>query len=155
MLTLSQATNAILRAPTNATLLILDDDNPHVFFSSDTYLVFENINVATIGVWLSKPFSEDAFVDYAAIGGSATPGSDYVPTSGTLHFLPGQTNKTFFLTLFNDTLSEPDETVHLTLSNLVGAGAGATTEADAVIYDDDRGPRLSLSSLNGNQHFQA
>jgi len=154
MLTLSQATNAILRAPTNATLLILDDDDPHVFFSSDTYPVFENINVATIGVWLSKPFSKDAFVDYAAIGGTATPGSDYVPTSGTLHFLPGQTNKTFFITLFNDTVGEPDEIVHLTLSNLVGASPGATTEADLVIYDDDRGPRLRGPRLIAGQHFQ-
>src|SRR5206468_8900527 len=103
----------------------------------------------------SKPFSHEVFVDYAAFGGTAAPGSDYVPTSGTLHFLPGQTNKSFFLTLFNDALSEPDETVHLTLSNFVGATPGATTEADVVIYDDDRGPRLSASRLSASQHFQA
>ncbi len=154
-LTLTNATNAILGLPAAATLVIVDDDNPLVFFSSQTYPVFENIGVARVSVWLSKPFPRGVNVQYAAIGGTAAPGSDYAPTSGTLQFLPGQTNNSFFVTILPDTQAEPDETIHLTFGQIDGATPGATTEADVVIYDDDRGPRVSATRLTAGGHFQA
>jgi PKD repeat protein len=141
-LSMTNLTNAVFGLPAQATLTILDDDMPFVFFSATNFGVFENSGVAVITVWLSKPFGQEVFADYIALGGSAAPGIDYIPSTGTLQFAPTQTNKTFLVTLFNDGQVEPDETIHLTLNNIVGASGGSQLEADIVLYDDDGAPRL-------------
>ena len=41
--------------------------------------------------------------------GTATAGSDYVPTNGIMTFLPGQTNQTITVKVMGDFLKEPDE----------------------------------------------
>lgn len=154
-LRLTNATNAILIAPTNATLTILDDDQPSVFFSASVYPVLENAGVATINVWLNKSFSQTVTVDFIAFGGSATPGGDYTPVpSTTFIFAPGTTNKTAFVVIANDSEIEPDETVHLLLENVTGAMLGTPATAEVLIYDDERPPRLLAPRLTTNGVFQ-
>ena len=46
------------------------------------------------------------------------------PTSGTFTFGPTVTQQTFTVTILNDFVIEPDETVTLTLSNPVAVGTG-------------------------------
>ena len=154
-LVLDGATNAVVGVPAEATVTILDDDNPLVFFSASTYEAFENAGVVTVSVWLSKRFGQDVAVDYTALGGSATPGSDYVPVTGTLQFLAGQTNKSFFVTLFNDMAAEPDETIHLVLSSPFRASLGARAEAEIRVLDDERPPRFVTAVVDGAGRFKA
>ncbi|MCQ6473432.1 Calx-beta domain-containing protein, partial [Vibrio parahaemolyticus] len=59
-------------------------------------------------------------VNYATGNGTATAGSDYVGTSGTLTFANGVTSKTFVVRIKNDKLAEGNETVILTLSAPTG-----------------------------------
>ena len=56
-------------------------------------------------------------VDYATANGTATAGSDYLPTSGTLGFPAGVSTRTITVTVIGDGFREPSETFALNLSN--------------------------------------
>ena len=60
-------------------------------------------------------------VDYATADGTATAGSDYTATSGTLTFQPGDTTKTVSVPITDDTVDDGGETLTLTLSSASGA----------------------------------
>ena len=66
----------------------------------------------------------------------ATEGKDYAAASGTLTFAPGDTSKTFTVTLNDDDVKEKDETFTIQLANPVNA---TLTDATAIgtIDDDD------------------
>ena len=81
-------------------------------------------------------------VNYATANGTATAGSDYTATSGTLTFAAGETTKTVSVPVLGDTSVESDETFTLTLSNPAGATLGAAASATATIVNDDGGANL-------------
>ena len=60
-------------------------------------------------------------VDYATADGTATAGSDYTATSGTLTFQPGDTTKTVSVPITDDTVDDGGETLTLTLNSASGA----------------------------------
>ena len=88
-------------------------------------------------------------VDYATSDGSATAGSDYTATSGTLTFTTGQTSKTIPVPLIDDALNEADETFTLTLSNATVALTDAT--ATGTIFDDDPEPSVSIADASASE----
>jgi hypothetical protein len=79
--------------------------------------------------------------------GTASAGSDYAATSGTLSFGAGVTSLSFQVPVTNDTQDEANETVNLTLSN-PGGGAVLGTRRTAVltIVDNDTGGTLSFGA---------
>ena len=102
-------------------------------------------------VRLSQTSTITLRVRYATVAGTAQAGSDFVTTSGTLTFVPGQTSKTVTVPVKGDTQQEANETFKVRLSNPTGA-----TLADAVglgtILNDD-GPVLKINAvaqLEGN-----
>lgn len=132
---LSAATGAVIDPlAAETTVLITDDDpTPTVQFSATNYTVTESAGQATITVNLSAPSGLLVTVDYATSNGTATAPGDYNPAFGTLEFAPGQTSKTFNVTVKNDGAAEPDETVNLTLSNPANATLGANSTATLTI----------------------
>jgi len=77
-------------------------------------------------------------VQYATSDGTASAGLDYSSASGTLAFADGETKKTLTLTSLQDSASEADETVVLSLTNPQnGAAVGAPNQSTVVIGDDD------------------
>ena len=72
-------------------------------------------------VTLSRAPSGTVRVDYATADGTATAGSDYTATSGTLTFAAGETEKTVSVPVLDDAHDEGSETLTLTLSNPSGA----------------------------------
>jgi hypothetical protein len=93
-------------------------------------------NDASFEVTLSGPTPVRVTVAYATANGTATAGSDYTATAGTLVFAPGQTSKIVSVPITGDTTFEPNETFTLTLSNPVNATLGTAT-ATATITNDD------------------
>ncbi|BBL74931.1 Calx-beta domain-containing protein [Methylomagnum ishizawai] len=69
-------------------------------------------------ITLSKAPTEAITVDYATQDGTATAGSDYTATSGTLTFQPGQLTQTLMVPVIGDNVREATETLGLTLGNL-------------------------------------
>jgi Calx-beta domain/RTX calcium-binding nonapeptide repeat (4 copies) len=91
---------------------------------------------ANFTVSLAKASPLRVSVAYATANGTATAGSDYTATSGTLVFAPGQTSKTVAVPIVGDTAFESDETFTLTLSNPVNATLGAATATGTITNDD-------------------
>ncbi|MBU8874849.1 hypothetical protein KQ910_13820 [Reyranella sp. MMS21-HV4-11] len=78
-------------------------------------------------------------VAYSTANGTATAGSDYTATSGTLTFAAGETSKTVHVDIGGDTASEANETFTVRLSNASGATIADAT-AVGTIVDDDHEP---------------
>ena len=75
-------------------------------------------------VALSAASGETVTVDYATADGTATAGTDYAASSGTLFFAAGETERTVAVQALSDEAAEGDETLTLTLSNPSGAVIG-------------------------------
>ena len=108
---------------------------PRVSFSSATYSVTESAGTATITVTLDARSLLPATVNYATSNGTATAPSDYLTSTGTLTFAPGATTATFTVTIVNNPIVEPNETVTLTLSAPGNAVLGPPNPATLIIID--------------------
>ncbi|MCZ8249461.1 MULTISPECIES: Calx-beta domain-containing protein [unclassified Microcystis] len=84
---------------------------------------------------LSNASSQTISVNYATSNGTATAGSDYTATIGTLTFAPGVTSQVLNIPILNDSLNEADETFTLTLSSPTNAALGTQTAATTTITD--------------------
>ena len=95
----------------------------------------------TFTVSLSAVSDEPVTIHYATQDGTAIAGEDYLATSGTLTFAPGETTKTITVEVLGDTTPEPTETFYVLLS---GASANASIAAfyyaSGGILDDDGYP---------------
>ena len=83
-------------------------------------------------VTLDKAESRTVTVDYATADDTATAGSDYTATSGTLTFEGGTTSKTITVPIADDESEESDETFTLTLSNPSYAELGRSTATGTI-----------------------
>lgn len=90
-------------------------------------------------VTLDKAAAGPVTVAYSTADGTATAGSDYVATNGTLTFTAGETSKTVHVDISGDTVFEGNETFAVTLSNASGASLADAT-AVGTIVNDDRAP---------------
>ena len=95
-------------------------------------------------VTLSRAPSGTVTVDYATSDGTATAGSDYTATSGSLTFAAGETAKTVSVPVLNDAHDEGSETLTLTLSNPSGAYLEDGT-ATGTINNSDLMPQAWLA----------
>jgi subtilisin-like proprotein convertase family protein len=100
---------------------------------------------ASFPVTLSIVSGFQADVDYATVAGTATAGSDYQSSSGTLAFAPGQTTKQVDVTVNADVVAEGDETFTVGLSAPLNATILGATGV-GTITDDDAGPKLSIGN---------
>ena len=95
-------------------------------------------------VSLSAASSQQVTVEYATSGGTATSGTDFSETSGTLTFAANETSKTVSVATTEDSDDEADEAFTLTLSNPTNATLGDAT-ATGTINDDDESPPLTAT----------
>ena len=95
-------------------------------------------SLATFTVRLSASAALPVTVAYATRDGSATvANSDYVATSGTLTFRPGETTKTVSVTVNGDTTLESDEVFSLDLTNPSRGATILTPTATCTILKDE------------------
>ena len=95
-------------------------------------------------VTLSRAPSGTVTVGYATSDGTATAGSDYTATSGTLTFAAGETAKTVPVPVLDDNHDEGSETLTLTLSNPSGAYLADGT-ATGTITNTDHMPQAWIA----------
>jgi Calx-beta domain-containing protein len=87
-------------------------------------------------VSLSGPLPDPATVDYATADGTATAGTDYVATSGTVTFAPGTTTQTVAVAIVGDATAEAEETFSLALSAAAGAVLVDASATGTITNDD-------------------
>ena len=89
----------------------------------------------------------NATVNFATTDGTATAGSDYIATSGTLTFTSGgPLTQTITVQVIGDTVVEPDETFFVNLSSPVGATILDGQGQGTIINDD--APALPTITIN-------
>jgi hypothetical protein len=141
-------TTADLDIGTNGTnnFTIFDDDNtPEVGFGSITSFHNEAAGTVNIQIVRSGNTFPAVSVDYQLriVGGSGTATNtvDYTYASGTATFASGATNFNMQLTIIDDLLDEPDETVIFELFNPVACDIDPPLkEHTATIVDNDSPP---------------
>jgi hypothetical protein len=127
------------------TVTILDNDGPGTIdLSAASYSVIESAGFATVSVTRNGNPMLSVSVDYATSDGSATAGSDYTDSSGTVTFGVGETTKTFQVPVNDDQDFEGDESLNVTLSNpqnltnpAQAPNLGPNSPAPLTIVDDD------------------
>lgn len=121
-------------------------------------LVNEGAGYAVYTVTLSAPSTTPVTVSYGTTDGTATAGSDYTATTGTVSFPPGATTQTIVVPILNDGTFEGPETFTLNLgaptNATLGTGSVTTTVTDdgngSGGTDDDR-PTLHVNDVTVNE----
>jgi len=144
---LSGAVNASV-ADAQGQVTITDDDAPPSITVNDASLAEGDAGVTTapFTVTLSTASARTVTVAYATAAGTATAGSDYTTTSGTLTFSPGETSKEVGVAVVGDVTDEPNETFTLDLSSPSNATI-ADAQGVGTILDDDGPPTLSIDDV--------
>jgi hypothetical protein len=140
-----------LTSPTNATIAVAqgtgtiqnDDAAPLPTLSISSVAANEGNSGPTpfgFTVTLSAASASTVTVNFATADGTATTASgDYVATSGTLTFAPGETSKPVTVTVNGDTSVEPNETFFVNLTSPTNATI-AVAQGTGTITDDDSPP---------------
>jgi hypothetical protein len=137
---------------------ILNDDVERLLTIGDVSVVEgtgAGSTVANVVVTLSaEPAAGNPVtVNYTTASGSATSGTDFTATSGTLTFVNGAAlTQTIAVPVTRDAIDESDEDFSLTLSTPVNATLGVPSTATGTILDDDTAtPSVnSISLAEGN-----
>ena len=127
----------------------ITDDDPTPTLSIDSPSVNEGDSSTRMLNWtvsLSAESGREVTVAYAqGTGGTATSGTDHTALAGgTLTFAPGDTEKTFGVSVNGDTDEEPNETVVATLSSATNATLSTATGTGTIVNDD--GVLVSIDS---------
>jgi gliding motility-associated-like protein len=111
---------------------------PEVNFTVASASGPESVTMVTIQAYLNYSHSSDVSVDYAVTGGTATNGVDYTLVPGTINIIAGMVTGTFTITVIDDALVEPDETIITGLSNpSPGVAIGSQNSYTYTIINDD------------------
>ena len=117
---------------------------------------------ATLMVTLSKPISGPVTVQYATASGTATSGSDFTNSIGTITFPTGSTRQSIDIPIIGDTISEADEVLNVRLMNVQttavdGASLSSSASVASITIVNDDGvappPRVTVSNptvIEGN-----
>ncbi len=112
-------------------------------FFGGSAVVGESAGTLTLSVRRSAGVQGTVSVDYATANGSATAGSDYTATSGTLTWLQGDAaDKSIAIPISDDATQEAGEQFGIELSNLVGATLDGSAQFNVTISAND-GPAPS------------
>jgi Ca2+-binding RTX toxin-like protein len=137
-LTLATGTGYTVGTTTAVTGTIINDDSLPIINLSGNQTIVEGLTSlqnVSYTVTLSNPSSQPITVNYATANGTATAGTDYTNTSGTLTFNSGVTSQVINIPILNDSINEANETFTLTLTNPTNATLGSGTTATTTITD--------------------
>ncbi|HUQ34402.1 MAG TPA: lamin tail domain-containing protein, partial [Pyrinomonadaceae bacterium] len=143
-----RVSNSTGTANSNTATITVNALNPGALqFNSATYSVNENGGSVTITVTRTGGSDGAVSINYATSNGSATSGSDYTATSGTLSYANSETSKTFSVPVIDDTTYEGNETVNLLLSSPTGgATLGSPSSAVLTIIENDPQPNQPIAT---------
>ena len=149
ILTLNAGTGYTVGAPASATGTILNDDLPTLTIN-DVTVNEGNAGTTnfTFTVSLSAPAGPGGVTfDIATANGTASAGVDYVANSLTGQTIPAGNSTYSFTVLVNgDTLSEPNKTFFVNVTNVTNAVVG-DAQGVGTITNDDPAPSLSINDV--------
>ncbi|MBB6628392.1 S8 family serine peptidase [Nocardioides sp. KIGAM211] len=132
---------------------IVDDDHPTTIAVGDATTDTED-HVVRFPVTLTGSYDSDTYtVHVATSDGTATAPQDYAAVDRTLTFGPGDARTKFVeVTVVDDAVDEPDETLGLTISDAESSATGTvaitTAQASGTIADNDATPTVSVGDAS-------
>ena len=150
IIALGAPTNATLGSPDVHTATILDDDPPPVAsFDIASQVGPEDIGAMVVKVQLDIQSLKDISVPFT-LGGTATEGvlADYTITPSPVSLPPGTTSVDIVITVNEDAVYEPDETVQVTMGVPSNATQGALTIHTATIREVAPPPTVYLDPVD-------
>lgn len=134
-----------LSSPTNCTVggaqpvtIVDDDGKPTVEFSSAASSGSEATTPAALAVTLSRTYTANVTVSYAAVGGTATGGGvDYTLNTGVATIAANTLSTSISIPINNDTSFESNETVVVRISSPTNAFLGSLTNHTFTIIDNE------------------
>ena len=129
-------------AAANVEVTITEDDTPALTIADAN--ATENDGEIIFTVRLNVASSLAVTADWTTADGTATQGTDYAETTGTLTFDALETEQTITVSLLDDALDEADETFTISLSNPANATL-EDAEATGTIADNDDTPALTIA----------
>lgn len=142
--TLTNATNSSIGGLSSQTVVIRDNDFAKVSLSADLDTVVEASTTVKLIATLNTPAVANASV-VLTYSGSASISTDFTLSKTAFQFKPGQLKDTILVTVINDLIPEPIQSVSFTLSNPFGIVLDATISKTLTIIDDD-----ALGIINSN-----
>jgi hypothetical protein len=114
----------------SATMLLGDNDaypSGTAGFTTGTSSVAENGGTHLVAVNIVGSPADTMTVSYRVSSGTATGGYDFTLANGLLTFPPGTTNLNIPISIYQDIIPEPAETIVLQLYNATGGNLGTST----------------------------
>lgn len=87
-------------------------------------------------VSLSNPSLKLVTVDFSTVGQTASIGTDFLNTSGTLSFAPGETSKNIVVSVLGDMIVEDDETFAVNLTGAINSSVLTSQGIGTIINND-------------------
>lgn len=138
-----------LHSPTNdaaigalAKTFVTIADNESTFYfrgataAASVFEAVEGSGKMPVTVIRQGSLATPAAVTIRTSDGSATGGVDYIPTTMTLSFAPGQGSQTIEIPVLNDSVMEAKESFFVSMSDAVGAQQGSWSWAAQIVDDD-------------------
>jgi hypothetical protein len=120
-----------------------------VRFANETTKVSEAANNVVLKVNRSGVSGGAVSVAYATADGTATAGTDYVATAGTLNWADGDTEvKTISVPIMHDNVSEAAKTFSVALSSPTGIALEAPSSVTVSVYENV--PAVPFVDISGN-----
>jgi Calx-beta domain-containing protein len=121
-----------------------------VSFNPTSVTVSESSGFASFDLNRTGGSAGSLTVGYAVTGGTASPGSDFTPVTGSVTFASGETSKIFFVPILDDNVDEPlIENAKVTLSTSGDLDTlGSQSTATLFITDNDPTPTLSVGDVS-------
>lgn len=125
---------------------IVDDDTPPLLRIGNAVVTEgdSGTSLASFVVRLSKAATQAVSMTYATQADTARAGSDFIATSGSLVFAPGEVAKTISVRIVGDLVREANERFTVELGTVKGATL-ADGSGLGIIIDTDKPPVVSVS----------
>lgn len=141
----------------NVAAMLAEPPIPSVRISNETVVEGNSgTTPMTFTVSLSKASTSTVTVNYATRQSTATADVDYISTSGTLTFAPGELEKTITVDVVGDLDVELRERFFVDLSNVTNAVIGTPIGVGEIISEDVPGITVEdVSIVEGNAGYKA
>ncbi len=150
-LTLSSPSGATIGDATGDATILDDDGEPRVTIGNATLAEGNGgTSTMTFTIDLSHASASAIDVTWTTADGTATAGSDYTATGGTITFAPSEVSKTVDVTIDGDTVVEPDETLVVQLTGATNATI-TDDEGAGTITNDDGAVTVSIANVSASE----
>jgi hypothetical protein len=137
---LDQPQNVLIRG-TTAFVAIADDEAPSLFtVATASQSVAEKAGLVNVEIRRTGVLTQPAAVQYTMTIDTppATDAHDFLATTGTIQFAPGEASKTLPVTILDDAIMEGVERFNVVLIQATGARLGDIRKDTITILDDDQ-----------------